>query len=99
MLLAKRTQFSAANSTSPESKSFAALRGGEGFRMRWVVPLLSRAGMESRVPHLTPTLSTPRGREGEDVVAPKALPPQRPHQSQPRTRGLRMPAPGDAAGE
>jgi len=50
------------------TKSFSALQGGEGFRMRWVVPLVGCFPMAffAGETHLTPTLSPLKGGEGEE---------------------------------
>jgi len=51
----------------PTAKSFSALQGGEGFRMRWVS--LSTRCLEmffAPTTHLTPTLSPLKGGEGEE---------------------------------
>ncbi len=45
-------------------KSISAPGGGDGFRMRWGKPRLSVE--RPCVPHLTPTLSAPKGGEGAD---------------------------------
>jgi len=52
-------------SAASSLKSFSALQGGEGFRMRWVAPNVRCFAIAFvGTPHLTPALSPLKGGEG-----------------------------------